>query len=93
MPTILAGDFEWDSEKAVANEEKHGVTFEEAATVFLDPRAQDQLDAEHPENVVTIGLSRLARALYVVSTERGERIRIISARKATPAERRLYSER
>lgn len=93
MATVVAGDFEWDDDKAEANERKHGVTFDEGATVFLDPNHRDFPDEGDAENIVTVGFSLSARILYVVTTERTERIRIISARRATPAEQRRYSER
>jgi len=86
--------FEWDEAKAAANERKHGVSFEEAATAIVDPRALEAPDLEDPERFVTIGMSAFLRVLFVVQTEvaRSGRIRIISARKASPAQRRLYEE-
>jgi uncharacterized protein len=92
MANIVFGDFEWDSAKARANVQKHGVTFEEAATAFDDPKAIDAPDIENPSRFVLIGFSHLARLLFVVSAERGTRIRIISARKATPSQRRIYEQ-
>ena len=92
MPRIVQGDFEWDSAKATANARKHGVTFEEATTAFDDPRSIDAPDIEDPTRFVLIGFSHLANLLFVVHAERGERIRIISARKATRAQRRKYEE-
>ena len=89
--------FEWDDEKAARNLRIHDVDFREAATVFEDPDAITIPDAIHSEDEsrsITLGLSLLARVLLVVHTDRKERIRIISARKATPAERAQYeSER
>jgi uncharacterized DUF497 family protein len=85
--------FEWDEAKAAANVRKHGVSFEEAITVFSDPNTITILDVAHSETedrFVDIGLSVSGRVLVVVYTERGARIRIISCRKATPAERRQY---
>ena len=85
---------EWDEAKATSNLKKHGVAFEEAATVLLDPLAITVAD-DHAteERNITVGHSALARTLVVVTTERaGDRIRIISARRATPKERRDYEE-
>jgi hypothetical protein len=85
--------FEWDDDKAERNLRVHGVDFQEARTVFEDPFAitiQDDLHSEDEPRSIVLGLSLLARVLLVVHTERKERIRIISARKATPAERFQY---
>lgn len=87
--------FEWDNKKARQNLKKHGVSFEEAATVFGDPLSltiDNQLHSEEEERFVTIGESNQRRLLVVVYTERGDNIRIISARVATPRERRSYEE-
>jgi len=87
--------FEWDVEKARANVRKHRVPFEEAATVFGDPLSITIPDPLHPkeeERYVIIGRSHRERTLVVVHTERGERIRIISARTASRGERRQYEE-
>ena len=87
--------FEWDDAKAVANMRKHGVIFEEAITVFGDPNAITIFDVEHSETedrFIDIGLSSSGRVLVVVYTERGLRIRIISCRRATSAERRQYEQ-
>ncbi len=92
VSTIVEGDFEWDSSKAATNEQKHGVTFAEAATVFADPNGKDFPDPTKPDNMRTIGFSLQARVLYVVTTERGPRTRIISARPATSSERLRYAE-
>ena len=92
MPTIVEGDFEWDAAKARANARKHGVTFEEATTVFDDPNALDAPDRYDPERFVIIGVSSRSRLLFVVHAIRGERIRIISARRASTAQRRIYEE-
>lgn len=87
-------DFVWDADKASANLARHGVRFEEAATVFLDPllvlvdatRNQEARDA-------VIGFDLQARPLFVVHIERdGDHIRIISARPATPLEEALYAQ-
>lgn len=85
--------FEWDDEKAARNLRLHDVDFREAATVFEDPDAitiPDDLHSVVESRSITLGLSLLAKLLLVVHTERGERIRIISARKATPTERSQY---
>ena len=92
MALVVFGDFEWDSAKASANAKKHGVTFEEATTSFDDPRAIDVPDIEDPSRFVLIGFSYLANLLFVVHAVRGERVRIISARTATRAQRRKYEE-
>jgi uncharacterized DUF497 family protein len=87
-------EFEWDEEKARRNREKHGVSFEEAMAVFRDPFALDFLDLRHDyaeERTITVGLSSKG-VLMVVSTERGERIRLISARRATKEEARAYAD-
>ena len=84
----------WDADKAGRNARKHGVTFEEAATVFADPLALIIEDESHPENARIMGESLAARILLVVFIER-ERdvVRLISARRATRQERRRYEER
>jgi hypothetical protein len=84
---------EWDDEKAERNVRDHGVDFREARTVFEDPFAITIPDERHSEDEprsITIGRSLLDKVLLVVHTERKERIRIISARKATPSERFQY---
>lgn len=93
MGTVLHGtQFEWDGDKAVENLAKHGVSFEEASTVFADLRALYLDDGSGAGRLVAIGLSTAARCLYVVHVERGVRDRIISARLATRAERELYGD-
>ncbi len=87
--------FEWDEQKADQNHEMHGVSFEEAATVFGDPLSltiDDPLHSTDEERFVIIGAATglRRRVLVVVHTARGDRIRIISAREATPRERRSY---
>ena len=87
--------FEWDSEKASDNLSKHGVSFEEAATVFRDPLSATGLDPDHSigeERFVTFGVSTDGRLLVVGHTEHGDIIRIITARPATSGERTLYEE-
>jgi uncharacterized DUF497 family protein len=88
--------FEWDEDKAASNLKKHGVTFEEAASVFSDPLAaifDDEAHSEEEHREIIIGHSSQNRLLLVCLTERGETIRIISARRATKRERRDYEER
>ena len=86
-------EFEWDPAKAAANLEKHGVSFEEASTVFGDPLAGTTADPRHLGGEVrfaTIRLSASGRNLVVAHVDRNERIRIISARTATRRERRVH---
>ena len=85
--------FEWDERKAKQNIRKHGVSFEEAATVFGDQFSitiYDPLHSEDEDRFVILGMSSKNRLLVVVHTERGNKIRIISARKATKKERKQY---
>ncbi|HEX8634771.1 MAG TPA: BrnT family toxin [Pyrinomonadaceae bacterium] len=87
--------FEWDDAKAIGNVEKHGITFGEATEVFYDPNALEAHDTENSDDedrFVIIGYSA-NRLLFVVFAMRiGNMIRIISARKPTPAERDLYEK-
>ena len=89
--------FEWDKRKDGSNRKKHGVSFEEAQTVFFDDRALLIDDPDHSDDedrFVLLGLSSKLRVLVVCHCyRRGHVIRIISARKADPSERALYSER
>ena len=87
--------FEWDRTKASSNLRKHRVSFEEASSVFGDPMAttiEDPQVRSSEYRFVTIGQSVLGQLLIVVHTERSDKIRIISARKATRAERNQYEE-
>lgn len=84
--TVVNGSFEWDADKAASNVAKHGVTFEEAATVVDSDTAIELQDTVNPARVAIIGFSIAARILFVVVVERGARTRIISARKATSHE-------
>jgi hypothetical protein len=87
--------FEWDSNKASINQEKHRVSFEEAATVFSDPLAvifDDEFHSTEEIREIIIGHSTNNRLLLVYFTERDEAIRIISARQATRTERKDYEE-
>ena len=88
-------NFEWNEEKAKTNLKKHRVSFDEATTVFVDPFSITIFDPDHSENeqrYIDIGSSGKNRVLVVVYTERGSNIRIISCRKATSLERKLYNE-
>ena len=83
--------FEWDEEKDRLNREKHGVSFETAAYVFQDESYIEMYDFEHSideDRYIAIGM--VGDVLFVVFTERGEAVRLISARLATARERRLY---
>jgi uncharacterized DUF497 family protein len=87
--------FEWDPDKASANSSKHGVSFEEAATVFQDLLFIQFLDEEHMDDedrFITIGISVQNRLLAVAHTDRNDRIRLISARQATARERTFYEQ-
>jgi uncharacterized protein len=87
--------FEWDSKKARANQAKHGVSFEEAITVFADPLARIFEDAEHSvreQREIIIGRSARQVLILVSFVEVHGRVRIISARKATSTERKDYEE-
>jgi len=91
-------DVTWDSGKALLNIAKHGVTFEQASTVFLDPLALTVFDQEHSqteERWFTLGVARGGKLLalahtYQPSSPTGAQVRIISARKATRHEREMY---
>ena len=85
--------FVWDPRKAAANVVNHGVSFDEASTAFDDPLGAYYPDTLHPDRFILIGLSRRPRLLYVVHAEvKADRIRIISARKATKHEKKAYEE-
>jgi uncharacterized protein len=88
-------NFEWHPEKALTNLQKHGVSFEEASTVFGDPLAMNMPDPDHSlqeERFILLGLSHRIRLLVVTYAERGIKTRLISARQATKRERRQYEE-
>jgi uncharacterized protein len=89
--------YEWDEAKARSNVRKHGVPFSEALTVFLDPLALTVDDPDHSTDerrFITIGHSQRRRVLLVAHADRGDdRLRIISARRATRRERHVYEER
>jgi uncharacterized DUF497 family protein len=87
--------FTWDAKKAHANLKKHGVSFEEAASVFRDTLSVTGYDPDHSlgENrFVTFGISKKRRLLVVSHTEEGEFVRIISSRMSTRQERKIYEE-
>jgi len=88
-------EFEWEPEKAARNLAKHGVSFHEAGTVFGDPLAITFSDPDHSEEedrFLTFGHPSEGHLLVVSHTDRGEITRIISARRATRKERKLYEE-
>jgi hypothetical protein len=87
--------FEWDPVKAETNARKHGITFTEASTAFRDPLSLTISDPDHSEReerFLLLGRSSSGRLLVVTHTERGEAVRIISARAASRRERRDYEE-
>ncbi len=91
----MALRFEWDSNKAQSNRRKHGVTFEEASTIFGDPLSITVHDPAHSiseDRLITIGTSVNDKLIVVVHTDRNDIIRIISARKATKNERAQYEQ-
>jgi uncharacterized DUF497 family protein len=88
-------EFEWDPQKAVGNFRKHGVSFAEAGTIFGDDLAITVPDPDHSldeERYITVGWSNQRRLLMVSHTDRGNRVRIISARELTKSERKEYEE-
>jgi hypothetical protein len=88
-------DFEWDPRKASENMRRHGVTFQEAASAFYDPLAVEFPDPDHSleeDRYITIGMSSAGRLLLVPHAHRGDRIRIISARRITRLERIHYEQ-
>ena len=89
-------EFEWDPRKAAANLRKHKVSFLEAATVFGDFFSTTAADPAHSageHRYITVGLSNMGRLLMVAHAERGDRIRIISARSLTRREKRAYENK
>ena len=89
-------EFEWDAGKAASNLSKHGVSFAEAMTVLsdaLEVMISDPVHSDAELRFVSMGLSEVGRLLVVAYTERDQRIRIISARQATPRERRQYESK
>jgi len=88
-------NYEWDAKKAKTNLRKHGVSFEEAATVFLDPLAITFPDPDHSDEEareLTIGSTTKNRVVFVSHCPRGDRTRIIGARRTTRKERKQYEE-
>ncbi len=88
-------NFEWDGKKARTNATKHGVGFEEAATVFADPLSLTIPDPAHSQaeyRFILLGRSHTGKLLVVCHTERGNNLRIISARRASRRERKNYEE-
>lgn len=88
-------DFEWDPKKAKSNLLKHRVSFEEAATVFEDALAviyEDPDHSAHERRYLIVGTSNRGRLLHIAFADRGERIRIINARKVTKKEREFYGK-
>ncbi|MBA2591455.1 MAG: BrnT family toxin [Gammaproteobacteria bacterium] len=88
-------EFEWDEEKGAANVSKHGVSFEEAKTVFGDPLYVDFYDPDHSDDerrYLIMGESNRGRLLMVSYAESGDAVRLISARQAAAAERKGYEE-
>jgi uncharacterized DUF497 family protein len=87
--------FEWDDKKAAANAIKHGVAFTEAGTIFGDDQSITIPDFKHSQKeprFITMGMSQNARLLIVIHTERGNRLRVISARPASRKERKQYEK-
>jgi len=88
-------DFEWDKRKATENVRKHRVSFEEAATVFGDALSITIPDPAHSvgeQRFLTVGISEEGRLVVAAHTDRGDTIRIISARKATRREKKTYED-
>lgn len=88
-------EFEWNPDKAVINLRKHSISFQEATTVFDDSLSVTFPDPDHSvgeDRYVIIGMSKFGQLLVVSHTDRGNRTRIISARRATRQERRFYEE-
>jgi uncharacterized DUF497 family protein len=88
-------EFEWDEAKAAANEQKHGIDFTEAMTAFADPLSLTGYDPDHSDDedrYLTMGYSAEGRLLLVSHTDRGEVVRIISAREASRGERKDYED-
>jgi uncharacterized DUF497 family protein len=88
-------DFDWDVKKAARNLKNHRVSFKEAATIFDDPLARTFDDPDHSldeQRFITIGISEQGKLLIAAHSDRGDAIRIISARETTRGERKLYEE-
>lgn len=92
---MVSMEYDWDKNKAVANLSKHGVSFEEAKTVFDDPLYVDFYDSDHSfgeHRFILLGKSAQGRLLFVSYMERNNGIRLISAREATLSERKAYEQ-
>lgn len=92
----MALQFAWDERKAATNQRKHGISFADAATAFADPLSVTIPDPDHSEDeerFILIGQTRTVHIVVVAHIERGDVIRIISARPATRRERSIYEER
>ncbi|MBN2137880.1 MAG: BrnT family toxin [Sedimentisphaerales bacterium] len=92
----MALQFEWDSSKALSNKKKHGVTFEQASTIFGDPLSRTIPDPSHSkteDRFITIGASIDNKLIVVAHCDSDEKIRIISARKATRNEKYQYEQK
>jgi hypothetical protein len=86
-------EFEWDARKAAVNRRQHGIDLADATAVFEDARAltvEDEISAVDEQRILTLGRDALARLIVVAYTRRGGRVRLLSARTATPSERRQY---
>jgi uncharacterized protein len=92
MATVTNGDFEWDADKASENLSKHAVSFVEALTVLLSDEVLFDADFSDPSRTIVIGFSSHARVLFVVTTETTDRTRIISARRASPAQCQAFAQ-
>jgi len=93
--TLAGMEFEWDPSKDLENRQKHGIGFDEAATAFGDPLSLTIADPSHSDDeprFVLLGETFQGRLIVVVHTERGERIRLMSARMATGKERKAYEQ-
>ncbi|MDF0552466.1 BrnT family toxin [Kamptonema sp. UHCC 0994] len=91
----MTTNFDWDNDKARTNQSKHGIDFDEAATIFDDPfliTIYDEIHSLEEDRYLTIGYSNKERLLVVAYTYRGDTIRIISARIPTKHERRSYEQ-
>ena len=87
--------FTWDPEKAESNIDKHGLSFEEASTAFGDPLSRTQPDPLHSDEedrLILMGMTSAGRLVIVAHVDRGETVRLVSARLVTPGERRRYEQ-
>jgi uncharacterized DUF497 family protein len=95
-PSSVSRKFDWDPNKAARNLAKHGISFDEAETAFDDPRRvvkPDELHSETEDRWIVIGRTNQGRLAVIVCTKRNGRIRLISARRTTPRERRDHEDR